>query len=362
MTAVGTKQRIATWLRKFPHKFEVENKAIDLRAMVKNYPDGYIPLTDIAEGVNAVLGPPPVLPSSVDPRTQKKVPKFQWIKNEDAGINPIFQRDIAPNHTGKIEAHCDTRMILVPCAVKMEMGGKMVYLIWDGGHTAQLLIRQGWSHIPVWYTDVDSLDEAEMADARESMIGLAGRSMISINKKLKRMLQGYDEFMILYETKDADAMSIMNILRSNGCQPYRYKRQSGDVTHFEALWEVYELTNRVGLKGTYLDRALAFHRRHWPKPGIEAEIMRPMAMLYQLCDTQLGRQPSANFDADLGQLLASRFGSAEATQEGIKHSYAAAFPNGRDSNPTIVLSGLLNLYTRHVNKETVAVPPVRWDV
>jgi len=358
----SAKQRIATWLRGFNRKFEVENKAIDLRAMVNNYPLGYIPLLHIADGINAVLGAPPVPRGSVDPREQKKVPKFRWVPVQECGVDPRFQRDVAPNHTSKIEANVDTRMILVPCAVKMAKAGNTVYCIWDGGHTAQLLIRQGWTHIPIWFTDVDDLSESEMAEAEEAMIGLAGRSFLSINKTNKRPVSGYDEFMILLETKDVDAMSIMNILRANNCFPYRYKRQAGDISHFEALWEVYELVNRSGIKGTYLNRALAFHRQHWFKAGIEAEIMRPMALLYQLCDTQLGRQPSDEFDTDLGRLLVKRFGSAEATQEGIKESYAAAHPNGRDNHPIMVLSGLLNLYAKEINKESVAVPPVRWNV
>ena len=363
MTAYpSTKSRIAVWLRKFASKFDVEKTAIDLRAMVNNYKDGHIPILEIADGIEAVIGLPPVSRGSVDPRNSKRVPKFQWVPVQDCYIDPRFQRDVAPNHINNIEKNIDTRMILVPCAVKLMEDGKPFYCLWDGGHTTQLLIRQGWTHIPIWFTDVEDLSEAELKEAEEAMIGLAGRSFLAINKTFKRPVGGYDEFMILFETKDVDTMTIMNILNTHGCQPYRYKRQAGDVTHFEALWEVYDLQNKAGIKGTYLARALAFHRTHWPKAAIEAEIMRPLAMIYQMCDTQLGHQPSDDFDHDLGKYLIKRFGSAEACQEGIKESYAAQYPNGRDSNPIQVLSGLLNIYARHINKETVAIAPVRWDV
>jgi len=363
MTAfVSTKSRIAAWLRKFPRKFDVEKTAIDLREMVNNYKDGHIPILDIADGIQAVIGNAPVSRVSIDPRKSKRVPKFQWVPIGDCYIDPRFQRDVAPNHINNIEKNIDTRMILVPCAVKLVKDGKPIFCIWDGGHTTQLLIRQGWTHIPLWFTDVDDLSESELVEAEEAMIGLAGRSFLAINKTFKRPVGGYNEFMILVETKDVDALTIMLILKSHGCQPYRYKRQSGDVTHFEALWEVYDLQNKAGVKGTYLARALAFHRRHWPKAAIEAEVMRPMAMLYQMCDTQLGHQPSDDFDHDLGQYLIKKYGSAEAVQEGIKASYAEHHPNGRDSNPAQVLSGLLNIYAKHINKESVAIPPVRWNV
>lgn len=362
ITQTSTKQRIASWLKKFNHRFHVDKTAVDLRDMANNYPDGLIPVLDIADGIEAVIGSPRAARGSVDPQNAAKVPKFTYVKTTDTYINPIFQRDVAPNHVRNIEKHVDTRMILVPCAVKMIVDGKPRYCIWDGGHTVQLLIRQGWDHIPVWYTDVDDLSPDELVKAEEAMVGLAGRSFLCINKTFKRPVSGYDEFMIRLETRDVDAMKIMNILRANGCRPYRFKRQSGDVTHFEALWEAYNLQNASGIKGAYLARALAFHRKHWPAASIEAEVMRPMAMLYAMCDSELGQTPSSQFDDDLGDYLARRFGSAESVQESIKASYAGAHPNGRDSNPVQVTGGLLNIYQRHINKETVAVPEVRWDV
>lgn len=356
------KQRIANWLNKFNHKFEVEKTAIDLRDMVNNYPAGYIPVLDIADGVEAVIGPYKIGRRSVDPRNLPGVPKFAWISIDDAVVDPRFQRDVAPTHIRNIENNFDNRMILVPCAVKMTRGKKDVYCIWDGGHTVQLLIRQGYTHIPVWYTDVHDLTDEEMKNAQNAMIRLAGHSFLAINKTFKRAVSGYEEFMILYETHDVDTLKIYKILKVNNCQPYRYKRYAGDVTHFEALWESYDLQTASGIKGVYLNRALAFHRKNWPKAAIEAEIMRPMAMLYQMCDTELGKMPSAKFDDDLAKYLIKRFGSAEAVQEGIKESFLKANPNGRDNMPIQVVSGLLNIYATHINKEPVAVAPVRWDV
>lgn len=359
---LSVKQRIANWLSKFTHTFEVDKTAIDLRDMVNNYPDEYIPVLDIADGIESVIGISSVTRRSVDPRNLRGVPKFTWITIDEAVVDPRFQRDVAPSHIRKIEHYFDSRMILVPCAIKMKRNDKDVYCIWDGGHTVQLLIRQGFTHIPVWYTDIDDLTEVEIKDAQNAMISLAGRSFLSINKTFKRPVTGYEEFMILYETHDTDTLKIYNILTANGCQPYRYKRFAGDVTHFEALWESYDLQNVSGVKGIYLARALAFHRKNWPKAAIEAEIMRPMAMLYQMCDLELGKMPSAKFDDDLAKYLYNRFGSAEAVQEGIKESYAKTFPNGRDNMPIQVVSGLLNIYATHINKEPVAIPPVRWDV
>lgn len=362
-TVIPTKQRIRNWLGKFKIPFDVENKAIDLREMVNNYPGKRIPILDIADGIEAVIGNPLINRQTIDPRGLKKIPKFAWVELSQCFYDPRFQRDVAPNHIKNIEANFDSRMIIVPCAVKfVDLNGVVHFCLWDGGHTSQLLIRQGWTHIPVWYTDVDDLSLTELDEAEEAMIGLAGRSFIRINKTFKRPVGGYDEFMILLETKDVDTVSIFNILKANNCQPYRYKRTAGDVTHFEALWECYELQNKMGMKGVYLARALTFHRKHWPMASIEAEVMRPMTMLYALCDAQIGQMPSAQFDDDLGQYLRNNIGSAEKVQEDIKSMYSATHPLGRDNHPVQVVSGLLLIYNKYINNEPVAAPVVRFNV
>ena len=129
----------------------MEDAAIDLRTMSQNYSNGIIPNKDIGEAINAVLGPSAIPRLSVDPRNLS-VPQFAWAPMDDVGIDPRFQRDVAPNHVEKIEADFQADMIIVPCAIKDPKTGK--YLLWDGHHTSRVCERMGWSHIPVWFTEI----------------------------------------------------------------------------------------------------------------------------------------------------------------------------------------------------------------
>ena len=176
-------------------------------------------------------------------------------------------------------------------------------------------------------------------------------------------MDNYDAFMILKETEDRDTMAIMNILNSHSCQPRRHKNKPGDVTHFTALWECFDMQNQAGIKGQYLSRALQFHRTHWPRASIEAEIMRPMCRVYQMFDVELGSMPSHEFDRVLGEKLIEMFGSAESVQLGIKNKYYSTFgDNGRDDNPSQVTSGILNVYKQHINEEKCPLAPIAFTV
>jgi len=48
---------LPTFLGKFTHPFTIEEAFIDCKEMSKNYTHGLIPLTDIADGVDATIGP-----------------------------------------------------------------------------------------------------------------------------------------------------------------------------------------------------------------------------------------------------------------------------------------------------------------
>ena len=94
---------INKYLAKFKISFEMKDDAIDLRTMSDNYDRGIIPLNDIAEAIDVVLGPDKK-PNVQDPYNPKEgIVKFGWIDWDDMYLWPRFQRDVAPNHMYKIE-------------------------------------------------------------------------------------------------------------------------------------------------------------------------------------------------------------------------------------------------------------------
>lgn len=340
-------QRIKAFLSNYSVPFEIEDSAIDLRTMADNYPNGVIPNKDIGDAVAAVLGPAPMPRLSVDPRTLN-VPKFAWVPMDDIAIDPRFQRDVMPNHISKIEILFKADTIIVPCAVKDPVSGK--YLLWDGHHTTRVCERQGWSHMPVWYTEADINDQHSLDEATKILISHAGNSMITINKSGKRQLSRYDEHMIAVECGHSEPVIVQNICDTNNVRIRRSSSKAGDISHIEHLYGAYNLVQASsGVKGIYLSRALNFCRTTWPKEEIRAIIMLGMARLYQQTETQTGTLLPPAFDQELGTILKKLYGPAEAVHDetsGFKAQFIQHF-GSLAGHPEVVTSGLILTYNKH---------------
>lgn len=341
-------QRIKAFLANYATPFEMEDSAIDLRTMAVNYPTGIIPSKDITEAVNAVLGVAPKPRLSIDPRTLN-IPQFIWVPMDDVGCNPIFQRNIAPNHVAKIETLFQNDMIIVPCAIKDPVTGK--YLLWDGNHTRQVCERMGWSHLPVWYTEAIIDSTHSVAAATKILILKAGKSFLTINKDGKRDVGRYDEHMISVECGVTESIIIQNIVNANNCQVKRAGNNAGDITHIAHLYDSYKLTQAsTGIQGIYLARALNFHRATWPKEEVVGIMMYALARLYEQTDRQLNVILPKDFDVEFGKILKKIYGYSDAVHgdenTGLKGAYVAHF-GALANHPVAVTSGLILTYNKH---------------
>jgi hypothetical protein len=343
-------QRIKNFLSNYQIEFEMEDAAIDLRTMALNYTDGIIPSKDITEAVEAVLGDAPVPRNSVDPRTLG-VPQFSWVPIDDVGIDPRFQRDIAPNHCAKIEPDFQPDMIIVPCAVKDPKTNK--FLLWDGNHTRQVCERMGWSHIPVWYTEANIDKEHSLLDATKILVLHAGRSFLTINKKNKRPVSRYDEHMVSVECGEPESVIVQNIVNANNCQIHRVSKDPGDISHIEHLYGAYDLVQpSSGIKGIYLARALKFHRTTWPMEEVRGIMMLSLARLYQQTEIQTGVLLPPDFDIEFGNILKINYGFSDAVHNetgGLKSQYIRHF-GSLAGHPIVVTAGLILTYNKHNTK------------
>lgn len=352
-------QRINAVLSKYNVPFEVEDAAIDLRTMAENYTDGIIPNEDIAELIDAVLGTSVIAPKSVDPRNIG-VPQFAWVPMEDAGIDPRFQRDVAPNHVAKIEADFQNDMIIVPCAVKDPSTGK--FLLWDGHHTTRVCYRQGWTHIPVWYTEANVADPADRERAIKELVLKAGRSFLAINKKNKRPVSRYDEHMIRVECGEPIAVQIKNIISTNDSFVKRASDEPGAITHIEHLYGSYELTQATtGIKGIYLARALRFHRAVWPKEKVHGIMLIALARLFQQTELSTGVLLPQDFDTEFGDILRNEYGPSDAVHEELKEQYINHF-GSLAGHPEVVTAGLVLTYMKHGKEFKLAQPESTYPV
>lgn len=351
-------QRIQAVLSKYAHPFDIDDAAIDLREMVKNFPSGIIPSKDINEVVNAVLGPPPMPRLSVDPRNLN-IPKFEWAPMESIGINPIFQRDESPNHVAKIEAMFQADMIIVPCAIKDPITG--IFLLWDGNHTRENCERQGWTHLPVWYTEAKIDDEHSLQEATKSLILKAGKSFLTINRFGKRLCGNYDAHMISVECGIQEAVIIQNIVDATNCQVRRNSNKAGDISHIEHLYGAYDLADDTGLKGRYLSRSLKFHRKTWPKEEVRGIMMLAMARLYQKTELETGVMLPPDFDVEFGNILKNVYGQSEKVHIRLKEQFENHF-GSLGAHPVVVTSGLVLTYMKHGKKFKISQPESTFPV
>jgi hypothetical protein len=371
--------KINNFLKKYPIKFDMKEDAIDLRTMSNNYkPHGIIPLEDIHQAILVMIKPIhnhqtiPYDPSDggvmIYPGKGPLL-KFGYVDWDDLYLWPVFQRDVSPNHIEKIFPNFDHTAVIVPCAIKITIDNKVHYIIWDGHHTLQVSKLKGYSKFPVWFIDIDLITEDDIKNAgfNISMVDkikygcyIAGRNMRWINGVYKRMLQPYDDFMIGYETNDAEIISVMNILKKNNCKPKRHGTIPGAFSQIKSGIECYTLSDKYGNKGKFFDRALSFHRRVWPGAPLTLEVYRPLSYLYHLAEIQ-GITLDRHFDEELEKLLVEKYGDSESVQSAIKSSCHASVENktGNGLIPTHdthrVLFGLINLYNQHVGR--LILPP-----
>ena len=275
---------IDAYQQKFEHKFDMNSKAIDLTAMAKNFSHGYVPSKDISEAVSTIIGPPPVPYNTVDPRPVEwggpgivQVCRFAWVEMDDVGVLPACNRDICPSHVKKIEKLFQSDIIIVPCAFKDPVTGK--FFLYDGNHTRELCARQGWKFLPVWYIEADMSNYQSVEEAKKVLTQKSGNSFLIINKSGKKAISRYEEHLIAVASYQPIACAVDAILTANKCRAARIIKRPGDVTHISAVYDAYDLKDHTtGIQGTYLAKALKFHRTTWPQESIRPDMMVAMAM------------------------------------------------------------------------------------
>ena len=383
------KQAIHNFQKQYPLTFDMKDDAIDLREMSKNYTSfhGIIPVEHIFQAITTVLGPKyqistaPFDPSggvTIDYPDNSVSPRFEYVDWDQIYLWSIFQRDVAPNHIEKIYNDFEHTCVIVPCAIKITLDGKVIYCVWDGHHTLQVCHYKNYIKTPMWVIDIDHVPVADIVaagfaydNAGRIAYGcwLAGTNMRRINSKNKRPLSPYDDFLIGYETQDAQYVAMMNILRKNNCVVKRHASAAGAFTQIKSGIECYDYADGYGNKGIYWDRALNFNRTNWPGQHLVLEIFRPMSMLYHQAATQ-GIVLPASFDKELAAMLIkwSVNGDAESIQEEIKESFWTAYHNGKlvgtipVHDKERVLAGLINFYKQHGGKCILPLPSCQWIV
>jgi hypothetical protein len=368
------KQAINTFVRKFKYFFDMRDEAIDLREMSKNYPDNMIPLEDIRQAILTVVGPTysSTTVNPYNPQVESISPQFGYITWDQMYLWTVFQRDVSPNHWEKIDRDWDHTCAIVPCAIRITLtDGRVIYCIWDGHHTVQVMKQQNYTVFPVWYIDIDHIPDSVIENAGFGLTDsdriaygayLAGTNMRMINGKNKRPLSPYDDFMIGLETRDPEYTSMMNILRKNNCIPKRHSTCAGAFTQIKSGIECYQLD-----QGVSWDRALRIHRSTWKMSPLVLEIFRPLTMLFHRASVE-GFVLDQEFEKEFITMLVNKWGDPESIQEGIKESFRIAYNEERikgklpEHDKGRVLAGMINFYRQNGGKYMLPQPECQWKV
>jgi hypothetical protein len=347
--------------KKYKHQFEVKRRFIDMRTMATNYPSGVIPCNDLDELVDALIGPAPVPPNTIDPTAKDNYTlELSWEPLDNMGILSAIQRDMIPQHIYEIEMDFDAKKISVILAMEDPVTG--LICPFDGNHTRGTVRRQGWTKAPCFV--LRATPEAIALDpmqARKDLMLIAGEAFLSINLTHKKGVSGYDQYIIKRDYGDPDTVAIENILQANTTSAVRNSRDPGDISHYPTLWNAYELLDRSKNKGRYLDLALDFHRTTWPLEIVYPSTMIGLANFFHKCE-RAKVNLSQSFFNDLGVALKNSYKLSKFTHEGYKDAYATANPYGSSSDDLIVTCGFVHTYNKHVAKVTLYTPELQFKV
>lgn len=360
MTPQATRA-LNTALAGFKHKFEAKPGFIDMRGMSKNYSTKVIPWKDINNLLDIIVGPPSVPRGSIDPTEDPNYTiNLEWCEFSVFGILTEIQRDMIPSHVYDIDVDFDGKKISVILAMEDPVTG--LICPFDGHHTARVLDRQGWSKAPVAVLRApkEMIDKDPM-EARKYLMRVAGEAFLSINLTHKKGVGGYDQFIIKRDYGDLNAVAVDNILNSHNVKPVRIARAAGDVSHYNFIWEAYDLTDRHHNKGRYLDLALDFHVSAWPAEQVYGATMVGLAHFFNKCEKAKVTLNQTFFD-DLRAALKKSYKLSKFTHDGYKKAYEKDHPYGSASDQIIVTCGLVHSYNKHVGKVKLYTPELQFSV
>lgn len=317
---------VSTFLNKFKHPFTVDEAFIDCKDMSKNYPDGLIPMVDIAEAIDAVIGPWQGRVINAF-NLMNLTPRFEYVPKDDIYSHPAFNRDTSPNHCYKLELEWFDQFAMTGLGLKMprKYGGKT--LNGDSTHTGANRIRKGDKELPFWLADIP--DQGNYQDTLALGKRMVGELFLAINVRNKRGVDIFDQHYIKVNCGIAPAPQIDDVI--NSVPNVFIKRAGIKVTGaIHNLNETYQ-TFDLDKTGKLLKRSLEWMMRNFKHQSIDGCLMSSFAIL--IAENQENKIIWTKADEDkLAAELNHRYKTANASQLSIKH----ACPLANKASPSYI--------------------------
>lgn len=307
---------LQNFTQKFKTPFTVEPAFIDCKEMSKNYPNGLIPLTDIADAVDCVIGP-----------WQGRInqyfglinltPRYEMVSANNVFSHPAFNRDTSPNHCAKLEADWFDQFAMTSLGLKMPdaYGGQVLNA--DSTHTSTNRIRMGFTDLPFWLADVP--DQGNFNDTFALALLMAGHLFLAINVRNKRGVDIFDQHFIKVATGIYPAPQIDSVV--NKVQGVSIKRAGNRIPYaihnLNETYQTFELDQNTSKPGRLLEMSLNWLVRNFKHQSIDGCLLTSFAMFVNDLEEQ-GLSVSLSQVDQLAAELVNRYNTANNAQLEIK--------------------------------------------
>lgn len=321
---------LGQFLSKFSHKFDVEEAFIDCKEMSKNYAHGLIPMSDLADAVDAVSGPWSGRINQYHSKTLagkvltmfNLLPYFEMVSISKIFSHPSFNRDTSPNHCIKLEMDWFDQFAMTGLGLKMPAKyGGAVYNA-DSTHTGVNRIRKGDTKLPFWLADVP--DQGTFDDTHELALYIAGILFLAINVRNKRGVDIFDQHFIKVACGIYPAPQIQQVVDNvSGVMIRRAGNKiTGAIHNLNETYMTFELDQKTSTPGALLERSLKWLVRNFKHQSIDGCLMTSFAMLMKE-NLALGIDWDQSEEDRLAKLLTRRYTTANKAQLAIKDACPA---------------------------------------
>jgi hypothetical protein len=272
---------------KFQHKFDIEEAFIDSKEMSKNFQHGLIPMTELADAVDAISGS---WQGTVNQYHSKTIvgkilslinltPHFKYVPINKVFSHPSFNRDTSPNHCIKLEMDWYDQFAMTGLGLKMpEKYGGAVYNA-DSTHTGINRIRKGDKELPFWIADVP--DQGSFDDTHELALYIAGLLFLAINVRNKRGVDIFDQHFIKVACGIYPSPQIQNVVDNvKGVLIRRAGNKiAGAIHNLNETYETFELDEKTSTPGQLLTASLEWQVRNFKHQSIDGCLLTSFAMV-----------------------------------------------------------------------------------
>lgn len=322
---------VGQYLSKFQNKFDIEEAYIDCKGMGKNFPNGLIPLKELADAVDSVHGP---WQGRINQYTNNAVsnavgqaltlfnliPRFEMVPIAKVFTHYSSNRDLSPNHCLKLEKDWFDHVAMCNLGLQLpeQYGGIVINA--DSTHTGVNRIRKGDTELPFWVADIP--DQGDYNKTFQYALFVAGHLFLAINVRNKRNADIFDQHFIKVACGIHPAPQIQTIVNSvPGVAIKRGGKNVAKAIHnLNETYMTFELDENSAFPGTLLKNSLTWQTNNFAHQSVDGCLLTSYAMLL-LDNAKHGIKWNNNEENVLAQILINKYNTARNAQLKIKEAY-----------------------------------------